>query len=193
MRRALIAAVLPLVLVASMVGATGAASAGTSKAAYSWHVADDLLEQAVGSPPVAIARASNGDTVELDGTGVLNAGDKTASGGGRFVHKLPDGTVFATGTFTANALISFQFYGCTDQLVPGMTLCGGLAKLDVTMNPSGTSLQLPATLWVDCLIGDKIPSDGAPARHEGIRLNVDGLINFNKTTEHSGFTLFVPE
>jgi len=48
------------------------ASAGTSKAAYCWHVDDALLEEVAGSPPVAIVKASNSDTVELDGTGVLN-------------------------------------------------------------------------------------------------------------------------
>lgn len=192
MRRALIAAMLPLLLVASMVGATGAASAGTSKAAFSWHVADDLLEQAAGSPPVAIAMASNGDTVELDGSGTLNAADKTASGGGRFAHKRADGSLDPPGTFTVNGLVSFQFYGCSDQVIPGVTLCGGLAKLDVTLTPSGTSLHFPATLWIDCLIGDNIPAGGEPARGEGIRLNVDDLINFNKIVP-SGLTVFIPE
>jgi hypothetical protein len=192
MRRALVAAVLPLALFASMLGAAGVASAGTSKAAYSWHVADALLENVAGSPPVAIAMASNGDTVELDGTGTLNAADKTASGSGTFVHKLPDGSVEGHGTFTANGLVSFQFYGCTDQAIPGVTLCGGLAKLDVTLTPSGTSLQFPATLWIDCLLGDNIPAGGEPARAEGVRLNVQDLINFNQTVP-SGLTLFIPE
>jgi hypothetical protein len=192
MRRALIAAVIPLAFVASMLGAAGVASAGTSKAAYSWHVADALLEEAAGSPPVAIAMASNGDTVELDGTGTLNAADKTASGGGQFVHKRADGSVDPPGTFTVNGLVSFQFYGCSDQVIPGVTLCGGLAKLDVTLTPSGTSLQFPATLWIDCLIGDNIPAGGEPARDEGIRLNVKDLINFTQTVP-SGLTLFIPE
>jgi hypothetical protein len=192
MRRALIAAMLPLAFVASTLGAAGVASAGTSKAAYSWHVADALLEASAGSPPVAIAKASNGDTVGLDGTGVLNAADKTASGGGQFVHKRADGSVVAQGSFAAHSLTSFQFYGCSDQVIPGVTLCGGLAKLEVTLTPAGTSLQLPATLWIDCLIGDKIPSGGEPARAEGIRLNVDGLVNFN-TTVPSGLTVFIPE
>ncbi|GAA3093432.1 hypothetical protein JOF29_007093 [Kribbella aluminosa] len=44
---------------------------------------------------------------------------------------------------------------------------------------------------MDCLIGDKIPSDGTPVRAEGIRLNIDGVINFNKTRESSS-TVVVP-
>ncbi len=58
----------------------------------------------------------------------------------------------------------------------------------MTLTPEGTSLQFPATLWIDCLIGDKIP----PSAEEGIRLNVNDLINFNKTV-HSGFTVFIPQ
>ena len=50
-------------------------------------------------------------------------------------------------------------------------------------DPKGTSLLIPATLSVDCLIGDKIPTSA----EEGIRLNVKNLINFNKTV-HGGLT-----
>jgi hypothetical protein len=192
MRRVLVAAALPLALVTATFGAAGAASAGTSKAAYSWHVADDLLENEVGSPPYAIAEAPNGEEILLDGTGTFDPVTKAADGGGRVLHYAPDGTLLATGTFTADRLISFQFYGCGGAGLPD-NLCGGLAKMEVTITPDGTSLEFPAILWVDCLLGDKIPSGGDPARAEGIRLNVPGVINFNKTHEHSGFTVFIPE
>jgi hypothetical protein len=88
--------------------------------------------------------------------------------------------------------VSFQFYGCGGEGLPG-SLCGGLAKLEVTLTPVGTTLQIPAILWVDRLIGDNIPSGGAPARSEGVRLNVQNVINFNETNEHSGFTLFIEQ
>ncbi|MGH3451787.1 MAG: hypothetical protein ACRDQW_13885 [Haloechinothrix sp.] len=90
-----------------------------------------------GSPPLAIAEASNGETVEVDGTGVMDAGDETASGGGTFIHRAADGSVVAEGTWTAHGLISFQFYGCSDQIMPGVTLCGGLAKLEITATRLG--------------------------------------------------------
>jgi hypothetical protein len=167
------------------------ATAGTSKAAYDWHIADAFLEVAVESPPWAVAEADNGDMVLLDGTGVLDVPAKTASGGGDFIHLLPNGSTFATGTWTADRLVSFQFYGCGGPGLPDF-LCGGLAKLHVTIHPDGTTLALPATLWVDCLLGDKIPSGGAPARAEGVRLSVHDLINFNHTHEDSGFTVFIP-
>lgn len=189
-RRIAAAAGLSLALVVATLGVAGSASAVTSKAAFSWHVADALLEEVAGSPPVAIAQAANGDTVELEGTGLLDAGAKTASGGGNVVHKAADGSVVGEGTFVANRLTSFQFYGC--QELDGFEICGGLAKLDVTLTPAGTALAFPATLWIDCLIGEDIPSDGEPARHEGIRLNVKDALNFNKTVP-SGFTVFIPQ
>ena len=178
-----------LALVAGTTLASGPANSATSNAAYSWHVADALLEDVAGSPPYAIAEADNGDQIWLDGTGVLDGDAKTASGGGTFIHKLPDGSTFATGTWTADGLVSLQFYGCEDVGLP-VLLCGGLAKLDVAIHPAGTSLALPATLRVDCLIGD-IPAGGEPARHEGVKLNVKDFLNFNHTVP-SGFTVFIP-
>jgi hypothetical protein len=94
----------------------------------------------------------------------------------------------AEGNFAAHKLVSFHFYGCDDTILPGVTLCGGEARLAVTLTPEGTSLLIPATLSVDCLIGDKIPTSAV----EGIRLNVKDLINF-KTTVHSGLTVFIPQ
>ncbi len=149
-------------------------------------------ESEVGSPPYAIAEAPSGDVILLDGTGTFDRATKAAAGVGTFIHHAPDGSLVARGTFAADRLVSFQFYGCGGEGVPDF-LCGGLAWLEVTLTPEGTSLALPATLWVDCLIGDKIPSDGAPPRAKGIRLDVKGLLNFNKTHEHSGFTVFIPE
>jgi hypothetical protein len=187
MRRILALFLLPLLL---LTWSSGVAAATTSKAAYDWHVADPFLHDAVGSPLGAIARADNGDTITVEGAGALDVAAKTASGSGTLVHKDAAGNVLATGTFTANRLVSFTFYGCGIPGLPGsQNLCGGLAKLDVTAHPAGTSLYLPATLWVDCLIGDFPPSG-----FEGVRLNVKDVINFNKSLSEeqgSGFTVFV--
>lgn len=192
MRRTRLFAALALVLATPFLLSPSTASAGTSKLAYSWHVADDFLEGAVGSPPWAIAEAPSGDVIMLDGSGLLDAGDKTASGGGRFIHLAPNGSVVGQGTFTADRLMSFQFYGCGGEGLPDF-LCGGLAKLAVTLSPAGTTLKFPATLWIDCLLGPNIPSGGEPPRAEGIRLNVKDLLNFNHTHEHSGFTVFIEQ
>lgn len=183
-----LAAALPLAAAMATVGFAGSAAADTTKAAYSWHIADDLLEQEAGSPPKAIAMAASGDTIEVDGTGLLDGGAKIASGGGEFTHKAADGSVIGSGTWEANRLISFQFYGCGGEGVPDF-LCGGLAKLDVTLTAG--ALSLDGILWIDCLIGAKVP-DGEHARHEGVRLQVNQALNFNKTV-HSGFTVFIPQ
>lgn len=164
----------------------GIASAATSTATFEFHIADALLQEAVGSPPYAIAMAANGDTVAIQGTGTLNAGTGEASGSGVFIHhEVATGSDFH-GTWTADRLISFQFYGCGTEGLPA-NFCGGLAKLSITATPDAEpALHIPATLWVDCLLGDKVPGGGA----EGVRVNVPDVINFNKTVE-SGFTLFV--
>jgi hypothetical protein len=163
-------------------------AASTVKSAHGWHVADAVLEDNVGSPPWATAAADNGDTVLVDGTGLLGVAAKTASGGGRFVHLADDGSTQAEGNFASHKLVSFHFYGCDDTILPGVTLCGGEAKLAATLTPEGTSLLIPATLSVDCLIGDEIPTSAV----EGIRLNVKDSINFKKTV-HSGLTVFIPQ
>jgi hypothetical protein len=189
MRRTLALIMLPLLLLAAVL--TGSASAATSKAAYDWHVADQFLKDAVGSPLGAIARADNGDTITVEGAGALDVTAKTASGGGTVVHKDAQGSVLATGTFTANGLVSFQFFGCGGGGLPDF-LCGGIAKLNVTITPDfDRSLHFPAILWIDCLLGNPTPSTV-----EGVRLNIKDLINFNKSLseeEGSGFTVFVAQ
>lgn len=186
MRRALTLLLTPLFLVATAL--SGTAAADTTKAAYSWHIADQFLQDNVGSPPWAVAEADNGDIIKIRGTGLLDGGDKTASGDGVFEHWAADGTLVGTGTFEVHKLLSFHFYGCGGEGVPDF-LCGGDALVDATFTPDAApSLHFPATISIDCLIGDKIP----PSAHEGVKVNVKGLLNFNHT-HHSGFTVFVAE
>jgi hypothetical protein len=186
MRRALTLLFTPLFLVSTVL--TGTASADTTKAAYSWHIADQFLQDNVGSPQWAIAEADNGDLIKLRGTGLLDGGDKTASGGGVFELWAPDGTLVAAGTFEVHGLTSLDFYGCGGDGLPDF-LCGGDALVSATFTPaSAPSLHLPAAISIDCLLGDKIP----PAAHEGVKVNVKDLLNFNHT-RHSGFTVFLAE
>jgi hypothetical protein len=189
MRR--IAALFVIPLLALVAAAVPSASAATSKAAYSWHVADQLLQDEVGSPPWALARADNGDVIAVQGFGEMNVAAKTASGTALLRHYNAAGDLLATGTFAATGLASFQFYGCGGPGLPDF-LCGGLAKLEGTVTPDANpSAHLPALLWVDCLLGTPPPSGV-----EGVRLNIKDLINFTKTLseeEGSGFTVFLAE
>ena len=180
-----------LVIVAAAVFAlstvfAGPALADTTRSAFQLHIADAFLQQAAGSPPFAIAMADNGDTVSIQGSGAIDASTGSANASGVFIHHMVATGQDVHGTWTASRLISFQFYGCGSDGVPS-NFCGGLAKLDATLTPDAQpSVHLPSTLWVDCLIGTKVPA----GRAEGVRLNVRDVINFNHT-EESGFTLFV--
>src|SRR6266581_9128673 len=66
--------------------APGSAGADTSKATFDFHVADQFLHDAAGSPLGAVAMADNGDTITVIGSGQFGAAAKTASGSGTFVH-----------------------------------------------------------------------------------------------------------
>ena len=129
-----------------------------------------------------IAMAPNGDKVEITGSGTLGIHPKTVTGGGTFTHKNAAGVVLATGTWTATKLLAFNGYGCGG--VFPADFCGGRAQIQVHLTPSSGGPGFDRELWVDCLIGN--PPAGA---HEGVRLSVPGVINFNK--EVSGDTLFI--
>jgi hypothetical protein len=58
-------------------------------------------------------------------------------------------------------------------------LCGGAVKMSVTLTPTGTSLQLPGTMTVLCVIGTHAPHSILGPLTEGVTLNVPGIQNFN--------------
>lgn len=96
-----------LTLVGALALTSGAASK-TSKASFDVHVGDNFV------PPLAhpsVARAANGDTIQVPLTGAFNKATKAASGGGTFVH-MRGTTVLANGTLTLTRTIAFQFCGC---------------------------------------------------------------------------------
>jgi hypothetical protein len=134
-----------------------------------------------------VARAANGDAVALTGAGALSIHSKSATGSGTFVHRKADGTVLATGTWTAQTLLSFNDYGpSTDPAFAGLR--AGNALIVVTLFVGGTPVH-DAILEVTC----RLPGDQGPAemgKGEGIRLAVQGALNFNEKV--SGFTIYIP-
>jgi len=52
--------------------------------------------------------AATGDTVSLTGSGQANPEERTAAGGGTFVHRHADGTVFASGAFVVTGFGGFR-------------------------------------------------------------------------------------
>lgn len=125
-----------------------------------------------------IATASNGDMVLITGSGTITTHPDSATGSGTFTHEDSSGNVKASGTWTATQLLSFVSYGSAGpSFPPGFE--GGKAVIRVHL-----SAGFDAILTVDCALGS--PPSGA---HEGIHLNVQDVINFNKQV--SGFTVFI--
>ena len=129
-----------------------------------------------------VARAPSGDTISMSGSGTLSIHPDSVTGSGSFTHKDASGTVKATGMWTALQLLSFVSYGSSPGLPP--TFEGGKALVLIHLSPSAGGSGFDAVLRITCLVGSPPPS-----ADEGIRLNVQDVINFNR--EVSGFTLFI--
>jgi hypothetical protein len=168
--------------------APSAALGHTSKVAYDWHVGDALL-QSLGFPVGEQAIAPNGDVVTIEGTGSFSADGKWATGGGTFSHHMAASNTTITGTFTADRVISFQFYGCGTGGLPA-NFCGGLLKLAITATPDAApSVHLAAALSINCEIGPNVPASVV----EGVRVNVYDVINFNKPVAESGANIYIAQ
>ena len=142
-----------------------------------------------------IAVAPNGDEVAITGSGVFSVHPKSVTASGGFTHSDSDGNVVAKGTWSATALRSFEFYGCgvltfpdPDAVLPP-NFCGGALKLAVTLTPDGTTLALPGTLTIFCIIGPQTPATHDDPSGEGVTLVVNGLANFNKIV--SGMNVYI--
>ena len=139
-----------------------------------------------------IGVAANGDSVEMTcegrehacGTFQVHPKALPDAPSGEFVHRSADGTVLASGTWTATELISFHFYGC--RFIPALgvdlgsdDLCGGAVRMRVELTtPAGT---LPGTLTVFCIVGPRAPASHNTPPGEGVTLVVPGVVNFNHT------------
>ena len=164
----------------------GAAVAGGGVAAAS----PESFAYFAGSGPVCglapdacpdVAGAPNGDRIELTGAGLFAVQPKSASGGGTFVHRDANGTVLASGTWTATELLSYHSYGCGVVMGTPLpdNLCGGAVKFRVTLaTPLG---QLPGIMTIFCIVGPKAPSSHDSETGEGVTVVVPGIINFNHT------------
>ena len=172
-----------LVLVLSVLG-VGSASADSGSATYQYLLGTSFLCSLGPSTCPDVAMADNGDTIDITGSGTLSIHPDAVSGGGTFTHHFAGGSV--SGTWTAEELLSFNSYGSAPGFPPALT--AGLALIRVHLVAAGGSPQADAILRVTCdLPGAKVPSGG----EEGVRLNIQDLLNFNK--EVSGVTLFIKQ
>jgi len=150
-------------------------------ASYGWHAGDAFTPPLV---PPDVAEAANGDRIILTGTGTLTLHPKSATGGGTFTHTTAEGTVLATGTFTATELLSFESYGPSPLLPPSLN--SGQALIRVALVPDGSTTSIDGILRIECVLpGGTFPG----GKEEGINLLLPGLANFNH--QISGATVFV--
>jgi hypothetical protein len=131
-----------------------------------------------------VAKAANGDTVTLAGSGTFNPNPSMkATGGGSFVHKSSAGVILGFGTWSAEELVSWTPGGFSTAggLLPSGSE-GGVAVIKVHVSPATGGAGFSALLTIDCGLA-------TPGVDEGVNLNVIGVINFN--TIVSGNTLFI--
>ena len=139
-RRALITGLMLMVLTAVTVGA-GAAWAGSKTATVEF----GTLE--------SVARASNGDTVEIGGAGSFSLQPKAASGEApvieaafgsvprTFIHRDGQGNMLAQGTWEPSEVLSYRSFGpATEEQV---------AELGLPPGSEGGELRIKVALFVD--------------------------------------------
>jgi hypothetical protein len=144
-----------------------ASDANGNHEAYHWVVAGDT------------AKAPDGSTIFLRGSGNLQAGPGGfATGGGTFVKGSGE-----AGTFTATGIQGFVSYGTRlpgQPLFPPPPATGGEAKLRVALSNGQTGV-----LTIFCVIGSPPPS-----RMEGSTLVLGSGVSGEYLEEVSGFTIF---
>jgi hypothetical protein len=152
---------------------------------WTFHAGDAFLASLDPSFSPDVARADNGDTLTITGTGRYNPGGAVA-GSGTFVHADSNGNVIHSGTWTANVVVSYEDFGNAVVNKLPRTFHGGQLILSVTITATdGSGIVLSATLIVTCVLGDSVP----PGAMEGITADVPGVITFGESV--SGNTLFV--
>ncbi len=169
-----------------LVVAPGAATADPNNAAGTWELHIEVPN---------VARAPNGDTLAITGTGVFSIHPMTATASGAFTHNVAGGDTL-TGTWSATGLLSFEFYGCGVVPSIGVTLppnfCGGALKMGVVFMPAGTTLAIPGIMTVFCVIGPQAPpphDNPTEQGEEGTVAVVPGVANFNKIV--SGMNVYI--
>ena len=179
----LLATVAAIVLAWSVLAPSGAAAASGSATFTFFAGAGPVCGLEADACP-AVAKAANGDTIAIRGTGSISVHPNSASGGGTFKHTFSGGSV--SGTWTATGLLSYVDYGSgTDGFGP--PLHAGNALIRVNLLVGGTVVHT-GILEVTC----RLPGAGGPSemgQGEGVRLNVQDAINFNDKV--SGLTVFI--
>src|SRR5438132_5010877 len=100
---------------------------------YQYLVGVDPLCSLAPSACPDIVGAPNGDTVAVAGQGTFDIRSMVAAGSGKFVHRMSDGTVRASGTRHATRLSAVHSFGSGSVQGLPSNFVGGLALIQVTM------------------------------------------------------------
>lgn len=170
-----------VVLLAALPGFATAAPA----IKWTFHAGDAFLRAFDPSFSPVVAEAANGHTLALAGAGTYNPGGPV-TGGGVFWHNDSHGNLVHPGTWSADAVLSYEDFGSA--VVQGLprSFHGGQLVLAVTFTTTdGSGITIGGTLTVNCVLGEDIPT----GLEEGIMADIPGAISFGESV--SGNTLFV--
>ncbi len=171
MRRILLASAIGVGLVGISPGAASAANAGDNHAAYVWVVG------AVPTGSSDTAKAPDGSTVTLMGSGMLQAGPgHSATGGGTY--SMSSGS---SGSWTVTGMLGFVSYGSGSAQGLPPNFFGGEATLRVLLSNGASGV-----LTITCALGSP------PAGHmEGVTLISGQGGEFTKAD--GGNTVFIKQ
>ncbi len=164
---------------------------------YNFLIASGFLCDPNDSTPCpAVARAGDGETVEISGAGTLDVTRTSVAAAGAFTEKSPNGYVITTGVWTATGLVSFDSYGIAPaallrdypqfralgalpmgkmmpgpiaSMMAGPIAAGGLGVIRIRLLPDAGS-PTDAVLRVNCAKG-KVPEG---EQSDGVRLTITG-------------------
>ncbi len=158
-----------------------------------WDLAQVIQGTVLAGGTVHARDATIGDMVTLTGSGEARPDDRTAAGGGTFLHQHADGSEVAHGVYVVTAFNSFKNgHGSlsntplTDGIGHKNQSDSGILRLGIkSFLPSGGSIE--AKLGVECAL----PGDTSGAV-EGITLDVTvaGLTFHFRQVPEGGVTVF---
>jgi hypothetical protein len=163
-----------------------------------WFIGQAVLDELgfPGAGEASVGTASNGDVITLQmdpAPGMLNAETKAATGQGTFVHTDAGGAVLGAGDWMVTGLLNWDQWG------PGADLTGegdldfsqylaGRARFKIDLKV-GSAVVATGVLEVVCVLPGAYnpaitsnvggPTGSGPAWSEGIKLNINGPLNFN--------------
>jgi len=161
----------------------------------------------------AVAKADNGETIEITGAGTLGLANKSVTAAGAFTEKAANGGIVTTGVWTATQLVSFDSYGLDPGallrdypqfrrpgpfpmgrammpggpmagLMAGPIAAGGVAVIRIRLLADAGSSG-DGLLRVNCAKG-KVPED---EQSDGVRLDITGGPAFDEQV--SGRSVFL--